>query len=44
MINPPQIELDFFQKALLLIVLVFGGAIMLNIHKVINWLREIDNG
>ncbi len=43
MIEAPAIQLDFFQKMLLLILLVFGGAIMLNIHKVIDWLRELDN-
>jgi len=44
MINPPNIQLDFFQKLLLLILLVFGGAIMFNIHRLIDWIREIDNG
>ena len=43
MIKPPQIELDFFQKLILLLLIAFGGAIMFNIHRVIDWLREIDN-
>jgi len=28
---------------MLLVVLVFGGAIMFNIHRVIDWIRELDN-
>ncbi len=43
MIEAPVIQLDFFQKLMLLVVLVFGGAIMFNIHRVIDWIREIDN-
>jgi len=43
MIQPPNIQLDFFQKLVILIVIVFGGAIMFNIHRIIDWLREIDN-
>lgn len=43
MIEAPVINLDFFQKLVLLILLAFGGAIMFNIHRIINWIREIDN-
>jgi hypothetical protein len=43
MIEAPVIQLDFFQKLMLLVVLVFGGAIMFNIHRVIDWIRELDN-
>jgi len=43
MIEPPPIELDFFQKLLLLGLLVFGGAILFNIHRLIDWIREMDN-
>lgn len=43
MVNAPQIELDFFQKLIILILIVFGGAIMFNIHRIIDWIREQDN-
>jgi len=43
MIEPPTIELDFFQKLVILIIIVFGGTIMFNIHRIIDWLREMDN-
>jgi len=43
MIEAPVIELDFFQKLMLLILIVFGGAIMFNIHRIIDWIREMDN-
>ena len=43
MIEAPVIKLDFFQKLVLLILLAFGGAIMFNIHRIINWIRELDN-
>jgi len=44
MIEAPVIQLDFFQKLILLLLLAFGGAIMFNIHRLIDWIREIDNG
>jgi len=43
MIQPPNIQLDFFQKLVILIVIAFGGAIMFNIHRIIDWLRDLDN-
>ncbi len=43
MIEAPQIELDFFQKLVLVLLLAFGGAIMFNIHRLIDWLKELDN-
>jgi len=43
MIEAPVIQLDFFQKLMILIILVFGGAIMFNIHRIIDWIREMDN-
>ena len=43
MIEPPTIQLDFLQKLALVLLLAFGGAIMFNIHRVIDWIREIDN-
>ena len=44
MISPPNIQLDFFQKMMLVLLLAFGGVIMLKIHKIIDWIREMDNG
>jgi len=43
MIEAPVIELDFFQKLILLILLAFGGVILLKIHRIIDWIREMDN-
>jgi len=44
MIEAPVIQLDLFQKLILLTLFFFGGAIMFNIHRIIDWIREIDNG
>ena len=44
MIEAPVVELDFFQKLMLVLLLAFGGVILLKIHKIIDWIREIDNG
>jgi len=44
MIEAPTVELDFFQKLMLVLLLAFGGVILLKIHKIIDWIREIDNG
>jgi len=43
MIEPPTIELSLFQKLMLLGLFVFWGAIMFNIHRIIDWIREMDN-
>jgi len=43
MIEAPVVKLDFFQKLMLVLLLAFGGVIMLKIHKIIDWLRGIDN-
>ena len=43
MIQPPNIQLDFFQKLVLVLLLAFGGVIMFNIHRIIDWIRELDN-
>ena len=44
MIEAPTVELDFFQKLMLVLLLAFGGVILLKIHKIIDWIRELDNG
>lgn len=43
MIEAPQIELDFFQKLVIVGLMIFGGAIMFNLHRLVDWIRELDN-
>jgi hypothetical protein len=42
MIKPPDIEIGFMGKMLILGAIVFGGAIMVHLRKIINWIRGMD--